>query len=621
MKLKQTAIRAGFALAIALPLLGAVSPTSQASEAPPGQQIQLVRPSGSTAWAQPGATPAPATPGPTSSQSVGAPGASSGSSVRLSGDAAPPAQAQPAGSAAAATPSTTASSTTSPAASTVSTQVDGFQVETAPDGKPARAGSLIVTFKPSVQSSARATAHRELQAQAVEPIGAAGAVRVQVQPGTLGQAISNYAARSDVQQVQPDYVVYADMTPNDPRYGDQWGPGKIQAPAAWDKVGGAAGVRVAVLDTGMANHPDLASHIIAAADFTGSPYGTVDRHGHGTHTSGTVAATANNSIGVVGVAYSANLLNGKVLGDSGAGSLSSVASGITWAADNGAQVISMSLGANLDCTNVIQDAADYAWAKGAVLLAAAGNDGLNDVHTPANCNHIIPVGALESNDGRASFSNYGAVPIAAPGVMVLSTGKDGDYTWMSGTSMATPHAAGVAALIWASSYGTSNQSVVARLFSTADRVAGTGQQWTYGRVNASAAVGAGGAAPAPTPQPTPTVAPTMTTPVGCSPRPPVTVRSARAGAGSLRVTVTVNGASSGTNRFQQVRFGAGTNAVIDTGGSQAQGGNFAVDMPAGAADYSFTIRRVNGGAVTVPLTVVDNCGEWKTFVGGGAGAF
>ena len=103
---------------------------------------------------------------------------------------------------------------------------------TAPDGKPARAGSLIVTFKSGVQSSSRDAAHREQQAQAVEQIDGTGAARVQVEPGTLAQALASYSARSDVQQVQPDYVVYASMTPNDPRYGDQWGPNKIQAPAA-----------------------------------------------------------------------------------------------------------------------------------------------------------------------------------------------------------------------------------------------------------------------------------------------------------------------------------------------------------------------------------------------------
>jgi thermitase len=604
MKLKQTAVRAGFALALALPLLSSLSPTLQAAESAGRPRFQLSTSEGTgRVWAQSGQASIGPTPGAPSSQSVGA-GSVSSSSVR---------------------PSTSAvvSNQSGSGKVTVSMLSDGMPVETAPDGKPARAGSLLVTFRPGVQAAARDSASRQIQAQSVDPVGAGSTYRVQVEPGTLAQVLAAFAGRTDVQSVEPDYLVYANMTPNDPRYGDQWGPGKIQAPAAWDRVGGASGVKVAVLDTGMANHPDLAGRIVAAQDFTASPYGTVDHHGHGTHTAGTVAAIANNGVGVVGVAYGASLLNGKVLGDSGAGSLSSVASGITWAADNGAKVISMSLGANLDCTGTIQDAADYAWSKGAVLVAAAGNDGVNDVHTPANCNHIVPVGALESNDTRASFSNFGpGVPIAAPGVMILSTGKDGDYTWMSGTSMATPHAAGVAALIWATSYGTSNQAVVTRLLSTADRVAGTGSEWIYGRVNAAAAVGTGGPAPAPTatPLPSPTPSPTGV-PLSCNPRPQVTVQSVRTAADTLRVTLTGSTTASGVNRLQQVRFGTGTNVLVDVGTRAQSNGDFAVSLPNGALDYSFTIRRVSPGSVTVPITVTDGCGEWKTFVGGGANAF
>ena len=603
MKLKNTILRAGFALVLAVPLLSSVSPVSRASEAGISPRFELAR-SASTVgdWAQVDSSSVQPGGGTPSSQSVGGGGGSGGSSTpgnaRPSSNEVGPNQAQPAGPSA-------------------SSEDDPFAVETAPDGKPARAGSLIVTFKPGVQTSSRDSAHRGVQVQSVEPIGSGSAFRVQVQSGTTAQAISTYQGRADVQSVEPDYMVYADMTPNDPRYRDQWGPAKMQAPAAWDRVGGATGVKVAVLDTGMAAHPDLVGRIVASADFTGSPYGAADRHGHGTHTAGTVAASANNSVGVVGVAYGASLMNAKVLGDSGAGSLSSVASGMVWAADNGAKVISMSLGANLDCTSTIQDAANYAWSKGVVLFAAAGNDGINDVHTPANCNHIVPVGATESNDTRASFSNYGSgVPIAAPGVMIISTGKDGDYTWMSGTSMATPHAAGVAALIWATSYATSNQAVVNRLFSTADRVAGTGSNWVYGRVNAAAAVGAGGAGTTPTPTPTPSEPP-----VSCSPRPPVAVRSTRTATGTLKVTVTASATVSGVNRLQQVRFGPGANASIDVGARAESTGSFDVNVPSGVADYSFTIRRVQAGPVTVPLTIVDACGEWKTFVGGGAGAF
>ncbi|MFN8633784.1 MAG: S8 family peptidase [Chloroflexota bacterium] len=498
-----------------------------------------------------------------------------------------------------------------------------IQAEPAPNGKPARAGSLIVTFKSGLSQSARTAANRQLGAQSEEQIGHGRALRVQVEPGTLSQALAAYAANPDVEKVEPDYLLYAAMTPNDPRYGDEWGMGQISAPSAWDRVGGASGVKVAVLDTGIGSHPDLNGRVVAAADFTGSPYGAQDRHGHGTHTAGTVAAIGNNGVGVTGVAWSSSLLIGKVLGDSGAGSLTTVAAGMVWAADNGAKVISMSLGANLDCSSTIQDAADYAWSKGVVIVAAAGNDGLNDVHTPANCNHIVPVGATDQSDARAIFSNYGpGVPISAPGVMVISTSNTGDYLWMSGTSMATPHVAGVAALVWASAYGTSNQAVISRLFSTADRVAGTGNYWVYGRVNAAAAVGGGAVSPTPTPSPTPSPTPPPAT-VSCNPRPKISVTSARSAPGVLTVTVTAGTASQGTNRLQQLRFGAGSNAVVQSADSgNGQSGSFTISLPNTPSTYSFTIRRSSPGAtVTVPLTVVDSCGDWSTFVGGGPNAF
>jgi thermitase len=485
---------------------------------------------------------------------------------------------------------------------------------------------LIVTFRGSTPSSVRTAAHSVARAQALAPVCSSGAVRVQVRSGDLAQAMAAYALRPDVEHVEPDYAVFASFVPNDPRYPDTWGLPRIQAPTAWDRVGGGAGVRVAILDTGIANHPDLAGKVVGAQDFVSSASGTTDRHGHGTHVAGTVAAVANNNHGVVGVAWSASVLNAKVLGDGGAGSLSSVANGIVWAADNGAKVISMSLGANLDCTSTIQDAATYAWSKGAVLVAAAGNDGQNDVHTPANCNRILPVGATDSNDNRAAFSNYGAgVPIAAPGVMIISTANSGDYLWMSGTSMATPHVAGVAALVWASAYGTGNQAVVNRLLSTADRIAGTGSYWVNGRVNAAAAVGGGANPPNPTPTPSPTLSPTPTTPaVACNPRPKVTITSTRSAPGTLTVGVSAGAASSGTNRLQQLRFGVSTNAVLQAGSSAPTGqtGGFTISLPNAPSSYSFTIvRQTPGTTVTVPLTVVDSCGEWHTFVGGGPNAF
>jgi len=512
---------------------------------------------------------------------------------------------------------------------------DGIQVETAPDGRPARAGSLIVTFRKGAEASAQNAAHLHASSSSVETVGKGNAVRVEVEAGTLQQAMTAYAGRSDVARVEPDYLVFADGTPNDPRFGDEWGIRKVQAPAAWDRVGGGTGVRVAILDTGIASHPDLNSRVVVAKDFTTSPNGTNDVNGHGTHVAGTVAAVANNNLGVVGVAPDASLVIAKVLGDSGSGSISTVANGMIWAADNGAKVISMSLGANLDCPSVLQDAANYAWSKGVVIVAAAGNANMDDAHTPANCPNVTPIGAVDETDTRGSFSNYGsAVPVAAPGVMILSTGLNNDYAWMTGTSMATPHAAGVAALVWASTYGTSNQAVVSRIFSTADRVSGTGIYWVYGRINAATAVGTSGAQPVPSPSPTPsptpiatpspTPSPSPTVPPVCAPRPAVVVRSTWISTGVMQVSVTAgapSAAAAGNNRLQAIRFGAATNAVIEAG-PQAAAGNFTRSLlPAAPDTFTFTVRRASAGAFTVPMTVVDSCGDWQTFVGAGAGTF
>jgi thermitase len=594
MKPKHLLIRAAFAVMLAAPAtLGPIASSAAAFAGP----TTYLRPNPSTGVSQ--SDPSSIRPGAGT-----VPAGSVGSGVKASATPVPAPSDVPG---------------TSPHAAASPQGHDQFEPETTKDGKRARAGSVIVTFRPGIHASAQSEARSVAGVQSVEPVGRGGAVRVQVEPGRLDEALQAYASRSDVARVEPDSLLFANMTPTDPKYGEEWNLPKIGAPTAWDRVGGASGVKVAVLDTGVANHPDLSGRVTLAQDFTGSPYGSNDRYGHGTHVAGTIAANANNGIGIVGVAWNASILNGKVLGDAGSGSLSSVANGIVWAADNGANVISMSLGANLDCPGVLQDAIDYAWDRGAVIVAAAGNSGMNDAHTPANCDHAIPVGAVNSDDVKASFSNYGlSVPIAAPGDAVLSTYWDGGYVWMSGTSMATPHAAGVAALIWASSYGTGNQAVVNRLLSTADRIAGTGNYWVHGRINAASAV-AGSSSPTGGPPPTPSPSPTQ--PVSCAPRPPVSVTTAKGAPGSLVVTVRAGTGSTATNRIQQVRFGAAPNARVEAG-AYAEAGNFAVTPPANSSSYSFTIKRtVPGTTITVPVTVVDGCGDWATFVGGGPNAF
>jgi subtilisin family serine protease len=214
-----------------------------------------------------------------------------------------------------------------------------------------------------------------------------------------------------------------------------------------------------------------------------------DVHGHGTHVAGSVAALTDNQKGVSGTCPGCTLYDVKVLDDAGSGAYSWISEGIIWAADNGAKVINMSLGGRTG-SSTVRSAIDYAWGKGVVVVAAAGNDGTSAHAYPAAYNNVLAVGATDNRDSKASFSNYGSswVDVAAPGVGILSTTVDGAYGTKSGTSMATPHVAGEAGLIWSKTDlcdEADNACVRNQIESTADPVSGTGTYWDKGRINAN----------------------------------------------------------------------------------------------------------------------------------------
>lgn len=207
-----------------------------------------------------------------------------------------------------------------------------------------------------------------------------------------------------------------------------------------------AGIKVAILDTGMdLDHPDLSANLEASRDFTGT--GTAnDRNGHGTHCAGIVAAI-DNSVGVIGVAPAARLVIGKVLTDDGSGYDSWIANGVKWAISQGVDVISMSLGSpQYSSTN--HSAIAEAVSKGIFVVVAAGNSGFGGVDYPGKLTETLAVGAVDRNNNRADFSSVGPeVDIAGPGVQILSTYPDGRVATLSGTSMATPFVAGSLACI------------------------------------------------------------------------------------------------------------------------------------------------------------------------------
>ncbi|MFN8526606.1 MAG: S8 family serine peptidase [Chloroflexota bacterium] len=371
-------------------------------------------------------------------------------------------------------------------------QTPSFPVEIAPDGREMRAGGLLVKFRDTASSTTRAASHSLAGARSATRIGPTHLYQVQVDSGTSSQALGTYRSQSNVEWAQPDYVVRAFFSPNDPFYAanSQWGLTKVNAAGAWDTTQGAYSTRIAILDCGiLSTHADIVGKVVATVDYSGSPYGATDKCGHGTHVAGIAAATTNNGGGVAGLGFTVSLMNGKVLDDSGSGTIATVLNGIYWAADNGARVINMSLGGGSACSSAEQAAVNYAWARGVVIVAAAGNSGASTSSSPASCTHVISVAATNISDAKPSWSNYGTnVDVAAPGDEILSTYFNGGYTTISGTSMASPFVAGLAALLWSTPYASSNLSIENRILQTADHITGTGAYWTYGRINAAAAV-------------------------------------------------------------------------------------------------------------------------------------
>jgi len=354
---------------------------------------------------------------------------------------------------------------------------------------------VLVKFKAGTDEAARHAIHSRHGGSVIGEIPQLGIQVVRIPAGKALEKATGYRGEKAIEFAEPDFVAEAIGVPNDPYLTNQWGVTKIQAPQAWDVTTGDESIKIAILDTGVdQDHEDLASKIVANKNFSSS--GTVDdRYGHGTHVAGIAAASTNNGVGIAGVGYNCAIMNVKVLDDTGSGYYSWIANGIIWAADNGAKVISMSLGGSL-ASSTLESAVNYAWSKGVVLVAAAGNDGKTTPVYPAYYANCIAVAATDQNDVKASWSNYGSwVDVAAPGVNIFSTlpnhtNKIGilNYGSLSGTSMATPQVAGLAGLVWATPYGTSNTNVRSRVESTADPIAGTGTYWQYGRINAYKAV-------------------------------------------------------------------------------------------------------------------------------------
>jgi len=346
-------------------------------------------------------------------------------------------------------------------------------------------------------------------------------IQVELRTGqSLEEVVETYQSNPNVEYAELNYIVSMFKTPNDPRYDSPglWALDKINASEAWDVSTGSPDVIVAVIDSGIDyNHRDLVNNMwtnevelngttgvdddengyiddIYGYDFENDDSNPIDDNGHGTHCAGTIAAIGNNGLDITGVCWNAKIMAIKILGaeGSGTGGLSDVISAFYYAVENGADVTSNSWGGSDAYPQTVQDAINYAYSQGVIMVAAAGNDNTSSPYYPAVFDHMIAVAATNENDQKASFSNYGDwVDIAAPGVDILSLRADGtslgtpydSYTTTAeGTSMACPHVAGACALLLSVDPNLTCDEVYNILIDTADPIL-PGICLSDGRVN------------------------------------------------------------------------------------------------------------------------------------------
>jgi subtilisin family serine protease len=350
--------------------------------------------------------------------------------------------------------------------------------------------------------------------------------------------------RPELKFAELDRVVHASATANDPYFGNEWHLAKIGASSAWDTAQGA-GVTIAILDSGVnVNHPDLVGRLVPGYNIYDGNTDVTDVCGHGTAVSGVAAATTNNAAGVAGVAGAASLMPVRIAyGDStGCHSYySTIASGLTYAADHGARVANISYG-GVAGSSTVMSAANYMKTKGGLVFVSAGNNNIDE--NISSDGSMIAVSATDANDAKASFSSWGTfVTLSAPGTSITTTDNSGGYSTWQGTSFSSPLSAGVAALVMSARPDLSGAQVQSLLYSTAVDLgaAGLDPVFGYGRVNAAAAVQAAASFVAPADTTAPTVS--LAAPLGgstVSGLVPVTVNAAD-NVGVARVDLLVNG--------------------------------------------------------------------------------
>ena len=399
-------------------------------------------------------------------------------------------------------------------------------------------GELLVKFREDIPTPRATSINRSLGFKAIERLKTIPIYRIELPDGwSVEEAVSFYGAHPDVEYAEPNYIRRALLTPNDPHLNELWGlhntgqtggteDADIDAPEAWDTQTDCSGVVIAIPDTGSdLDHEDLKESIWrnTGEDWSnGSPgnngldddgngkiddyYGwdfvngdndpnddnSTEEEYHGTHVTGIIAARGNNSLGITGVCWSASIMQLKILDSRGDGTVADELAAIEYAIDNGADIINLSLGGS-GYSSGEYEAIKSARDAGILFVAAAGNDGTDNDETPVypasyNLDNIISVTATDDNDELPSWANYGlnSVDVAAPGFEIYSTKAGDSYQYISGSSMAAPHVAGLAALVWAHDSTLSYSQVKDFILNGVDsKPALEGNILTGGRINAN----------------------------------------------------------------------------------------------------------------------------------------
>lgn len=382
---------------------------------------------------------------------------------------------------------------------------------------------VVVKYKSGASQSAIRSFHQRFALSSVRDVSALGMGVLGLPTGlTAEAAVGKLQGNPAVDFVEPDYIFSLPRRPvrasaaaapvrrlsaiglaDSSLLSEQWGMSKIGMPAIWPVNGGSARVVVAVIDTGVdPRHPDLQAALVPGTSVLAGSTGPDDDHGHGTHVAGVIAANASDGRGVSGIAPNCKIMPVKVLNGDGKGDTGDIVTGLLWAVNNGAKVVNMSLGGT-GGSRALMAAIQYAQSKDVLVVAAMGNEGANSQEYPAGYPGVMAVGATDSQDKLADFSNFGSwISVAAPGAEIMSTlptrpvhvvrteGKEMNHDFMDGTSMAAPFVAGLAALVRSTSPGLTAAQVKQRIERTSDDLGQRGfdEKFGWGRINATRAL-------------------------------------------------------------------------------------------------------------------------------------